>query len=365
MPTRKSEEGKDRVKDFAFRLPRRKNMSFNIKRLAVVSLSYFILISVFLYFYFHGIPRPDNLKRTKDNVSEPDAFTIKGEDVSSELSNGERRQRSKPSAERKKLPRTVKNKKQGNFPERRWDDKKQEMVSTKRVLGKEVETRLSSPYFNPFYMRVENPFPKNLLCYKAPWNINWYTVRDPDTYALLTPKSCYTTVDFKDVYHLDNVPLDDASYMNSKKGIPLRILKLDLASTINSQPPVWLEVQRWWIRELRMKALGFYIPDMLAMSENSMKNASVPGSLPQAALAEEATDISEDGFLFVRSKIGEEEQKKYMRWHFWVAPAEGEWQTEGIQKNAWFYAEPDEDKLFEYMEYFKSVYGYYPAYARF
>jgi len=308
-------------------------MSFNIKRLAVVSFSYFMLILVFLYFYLHGIPRPSTVKQQSSD------------------------RKAKNTVSR---PRTVKNKKQGNLPARRWDDEKQQMVRTTRVLGKKIETHLSSPYFNPFYMKVENPFPKNLPCGKAPWNIDWYTVRHPDTYVLLTPKSCHTTVNFKDVYHLDDVSLDDEGYLDSQN-IPLRVLKLDLASTVDSQPPVWLEVQRWWIRELKMKVLGFYIPDMLATAENGVKDASEPGSLSQ----EETSDTSEDGFLFVRSNVGEEEQARYMRWHFWIAPAEDERKAGGNRERAWFYAEPDKDKVFEYMERFKSVYGYYPAYSRF
>ena len=54
-----------------------------------------------------------------------------------------------------------------------------------------------------------------------------------------------------------------------------------------------------------------------------------------------------------------------MRWHFWVAPAEDEQEERSNRENAWFYAKPDEDKLFEYMERFNRAYGCYPAYALF
>jgi len=323
-------------------------MSLNIKRLAVVSLSYFTLISVLLYFYYHGIPSADTIKqklyerRAKDNAN-----------GSAKFNTG------------KSLRRTVKNKKKGALPPRSWDAEKQVMVRTTRIYGKKIESHLSSPYFNPFYMKVDNPFPKDLPCDEAPWNIDWYTVRDPETYVLLAPKSCYTTVNFKDVYHLDNVPLDDEIYMDSTKGIPQRVLKLDLASTVDSQPPVWLEVQRWWILELKMEILGFYIPDMSAMSEGDSENSSEMGSALKAAKTKKNTDTSEGGFLFVRSKVSEEEQKRYMKWHFWVAPSEDEQKAEGYQEKAWFYAEPDGNKLFEYLERFNNTYGYPPAYARF
>ena len=104
---------------------------------------------------------------------------------------------------------------------------------------------------------------------------------------------------------------------------------------------------------------------MSAMSENGVKDASGTGAPPQVTTAENTADMSEGGFLFVRSAIEEEEQNRYMRWHFWVAPAEGEQKVESKRENAWFYAEPDRDKLFEYMERFNSAYGYYPAFARF
>lgn len=324
-------------------------MSFNIKRMAVVSLSYFTLISVLLYFYFYGLPSADNIKQKLY------------ERRAKETHNG-----TSKSTTRGGLRRTVKNRKAGALPPRRWDTEKQVMVRTTKVYGKKIESHLSSPYFNPFYMQVDNPFPKDLPCDEAPWNIDWYTVRAPDTYALLAPKSCYTTVNFKDVYHLDNVPLDDEIYMGSAKSIPRRVLKLDLASTVDSQPPVWLEVQRWWVLELKMeKVLGFYIPDMAAMSKNSSEEASKIGGPRQETTAEETTDGSEDGFLFVRPEIEEEEQKRYMRWHFWVAPAEDEQEERSNRENAWFYAKPDEDKLFEYMERFNRAYGCYPAYALF